>query len=192
LPAPPPGLVIRAAASADIPNLTQLANDPGYRQGTLRLPYQSVEATGRWFAGLCPGDYVLVAELEQVVIGNAALHRQSGRHAHVGVLGMGVRDAVRGRGVDTALLTAILALADDWLALRRLELTVFTDNAQRSPFTSGTALSARGSWPPTRFAAVPTSTRCSWPGCSMRDHDRPAGWGPPSRNVGDGIATGSG
>ena len=43
-------------------------------------------------------------------------------------MGIGVRDSVRRRGVGTALLRAILELADNWLDLRRLELTVFADN----------------------------------------------------------------
>ena len=37
---PPPGLVIRAATAADVPALCSLANEPGYRWGTLRLPFR--------------------------------------------------------------------------------------------------------------------------------------------------------
>jgi putative acetyltransferase len=129
VPAPPPGLVIRAAGAADVPALTELANDPGYRSGTLRLPYQSVEETARILAALGARDQLLVAVHDGVVVGNAGLHRQSGRRRHVATLGMGVRDACRGRGIGTALLRALLDLADNWLDLRRLELTVFTDNA---------------------------------------------------------------
>jgi putative acetyltransferase len=122
-------LVIRATATADVPALCALANDPGYRWGTLRLPYQTVEETARWFSGLTPGDHALVAELDGEVVGNAGLHRQRGRRQHVAVLGMGVRDAVRCRGIGSALLAALIDLADNWLDLRRLELTVFHDNA---------------------------------------------------------------
>ena len=125
---PPPGLVVRAATGADVPGLCDLANDPGYRWGTLRLPYQTVEQTGRWLTGRGPDDHLLVAELDGAVVGNAGLHRQRGRRGHVGVLGMGVRDAVRRRGVGTALLAAVVDLADNWLGLARLELSVFADN----------------------------------------------------------------
>jgi L-phenylalanine/L-methionine N-acetyltransferase len=37
--------------------------------------------------------------------------------------------AWRGHGIGTALLTALIELADNWLDLRRLELCVFEDNA---------------------------------------------------------------
>lgn len=130
MPAPPPGLILRAVTAADAVSLTELANDPGYRRGTLRLPYQTVEETARVIAGMQGGDHLLVAELDGAVVGNAGLHRQAGRRHHVGVLGMGVRDACQGRGIGTALLLALLDLADNWLDLRRLELTVFTDNAR--------------------------------------------------------------
>jgi putative acetyltransferase len=39
------------------------------------------------------------------------------------------RKAYQGQGVGTALLAALLDLADNWLGLRRLELQVYTDNA---------------------------------------------------------------
>jgi putative acetyltransferase len=125
----PSGLVIRATTVADVPALCSLANEPGYRAGTLRLPYQTVEETGRWFAALGSNDHPLVAVLDDEVVGNIGLHRQRGRRCHVGVLGMGVRDAMRRRGIGTALLAAVVDLADNWLDLRRLELTVFVDNA---------------------------------------------------------------
>jgi putative acetyltransferase len=41
---------------------------------------------------------------------------------------MGVDQAFQGRGVGTALLAALIDLADNWYNLRRMELEVFTDN----------------------------------------------------------------
>ena len=41
---------------------------------------------------------------------------------------MAVRDDRQGRGVGTALMTAAIELADRWLNLQRLELSVYTDN----------------------------------------------------------------
>jgi putative acetyltransferase len=43
---------------------------------------------------------------------------------------MGVHDDSQGRGVGTALMAAMVALADSWLGLRRLELYVYADNAR--------------------------------------------------------------
>ena len=42
---------------------------------------------------------------------------------------MAVRDDWQGKGVGTALMEAVLDLADNWLNLTRVELTVYTDNA---------------------------------------------------------------
>jgi putative acetyltransferase len=39
-----------------------------------------------------------------------------------------VRDDWHGRGVGTALMTAIVDLADNWIGYSRLELTAYTDN----------------------------------------------------------------
>ena len=127
--AAPPGLVIRAADPEDVPALAEIANEPGYRWGTLRLPYQSLEQTRRWFAGLGGHETILVAELDEQVVGNGGLHRQAGRRQHTAVLGMGVRDAFQRRGIGTAILAALVDTADNWLDLRRLELTVYADNA---------------------------------------------------------------
>jgi putative acetyltransferase len=41
---------------------------------------------------------------------------------------MGVADDLTGRGIGTALLRALLDAADNWLDIRRIELTVFADN----------------------------------------------------------------
>ena len=48
---------------------------------------------------------------------------------HVGSIGMAVRDDWQGRGVGTALMEAALDLADNWLNLTRVELSVYVDNA---------------------------------------------------------------
>jgi putative acetyltransferase len=41
---------------------------------------------------------------------------------------MGVHDDFIGRGIGAALLGELVEAADNWLAITRLELTVFTDN----------------------------------------------------------------
>ncbi len=41
---------------------------------------------------------------------------------------MAVHDKCQGQGIGTALMEAAIELADKWLNLVRLELTVYTDN----------------------------------------------------------------
>ncbi|MBF4242980.1 GNAT family N-acetyltransferase, partial [Vibrio anguillarum] len=46
----------------------------------------------------------------------------------VGTFGMGVKDDVQCLGVGSALLKTVIDLADNWLNLKRIELTVYVDN----------------------------------------------------------------
>ena len=122
-------LVIRAARSADAEAITAMVNMPGFRSGTLRLPFQTIAETRAWLDNPAPCAKQLVAEYEGQIIGDIGLTpAQFGRRRHAAGLGMGVHDAFVGRGVGSALIGAVLDIADNWLALRRIELTVFADN----------------------------------------------------------------
>jgi L-phenylalanine/L-methionine N-acetyltransferase len=125
---PNPDFLIRAARPSDVEAITALVNLPGFRRGTLRLPYQSITETARRFSDANPNSQGLVAELNGEIVGEIGLMRQGGRRAHVASIGMGVHDAYAGRGIGSALMAAVIDLADNWLNLRRLELTVFVDN----------------------------------------------------------------
>ena len=122
-----PGLRIRAAEPKDAEAIAALTNLPGFRWGTLQLPFRTTEhIRGRMERS---ADVLSVlAEVDGQVIGSASLTSLSGRRSHVGQLGMGVHDAWTGRGTGSALLAALLDAADQWLGLRRVELTVWTDN----------------------------------------------------------------
>jgi L-phenylalanine/L-methionine N-acetyltransferase len=122
-------LFIRAFRPSDAEELADLINGPGYRWGTLRLPHQSPEGVRKWIESFGPTTTSLVAIRNGHVVGSADLEHHQGRRSHVGSLGMGVRDGCTRQGIGTALLHELLHIADQWLALKRLELTVFVDNA---------------------------------------------------------------
>jgi len=97
--------------------------------GTLQLPFPSEEAWKERLAKFTDRDYGLVACVEREIVGMLSLHASRRlRRAHVGDLGMAVHDKWAGKGVGTALMKAAIELADKWLNLTRLELTVYTDN----------------------------------------------------------------
>lgn len=123
------GLVIRATRSSDCEGVTELANMPGYRAGTLRLPFQSFEYTRKWVESDDPNAVNIVAVAGEKIVGQARLRCYGGRRAHAGDIGMGVHDGWQGRGVGTALLSALVDTADNWLNLKRIELAVYVDNA---------------------------------------------------------------
>ncbi len=123
-------LRVRARELRDAEALTAISACPGVIAGTLQLPFRSVET---WRGRLSTADplvHGLVAELDGRVVGSLTLHVEANpRRRHTGGLGMGVHDDYQGRGVGSALVAAALDLADNWLGLERLELTVFVDNA---------------------------------------------------------------
>ncbi|WP_349958730.1 GNAT family N-acetyltransferase [Rhizobium sp. ZPR3] len=119
---------IRAARPSDAEGIAAIANLPGFRAGTLRLPFQSTEETQRWLDKHDPNATRLVAVLDGQIVGNAGLNRLSGRRIHSGSIGMGVHDDFTGCGIGSALMAALVDTADNWLAIKRLELTVYVDN----------------------------------------------------------------
>lgn len=50
------------------------------------------------------------------------------RRRHVADLWHDGADDMQGKGVGSALMAAIVEMADKWLQITRLELTVYTDN----------------------------------------------------------------
>lgn len=120
---------IRAIRLSDAEAVTALMNLPGYRAGTLRPPFQRIEDVRRRLENLTGDSLNLVAVLDDEIVGNASMTRCTGRRLHAAGIGMGVHDDYSGRGVGTALLGALVDSADNWLGIKRLELTVYIDNA---------------------------------------------------------------
>jgi putative acetyltransferase len=123
-------IVIRAAEVRDAEAITRIYNAPRAQWGTLQLPFVSVEARRKRLAEPRPGFYNLVAEVEGDVIGSIGMDTfgDRPRKAHVASIGMAVRDDWQSKGVGTALMQAVVDLADRWLQIRRMELEVYTDN----------------------------------------------------------------
>jgi putative acetyltransferase len=50
------------------------------------------------------------------------------RRRHVGTIAIAVKGGRQGQGIGNRLLGSVIDLADNWMNLLRLELTVFVDN----------------------------------------------------------------
>lgn len=123
-------IVIRRAELRDAEALCVVMGAPGAQAGTLQMPMPSVEMWRKRIADQPQDDYFLVAEVDGVVVANAGLHVAGRtRRRHAASVGMSVRDDWHGKGVGSALMARIVELADHWFDYRRLELTVYTDNA---------------------------------------------------------------
>ncbi len=120
--------VIRHAEPADIEAIKAIYDQSSVYANTLQLPYQPVSNWQKLYnAGT--GFYNLVAEVEGKVVGQLGLQVcQSPRRRHVAELGMGVSEEYQGQGIGSALLRAALEMADNWLNIRRVELTVYVSN----------------------------------------------------------------
>ena len=127
---PPLEIIVRHAEPGDYEALHRIFSDPLVVAGTLQLPLPSAEMWRRRLVEPPEGLFSLVACLGDEVVGEISLHTNPTRWRmrHVASIGMAVRDDRQGQGVGTALMQAVLDLADNWLNLTRTELRVYTDN----------------------------------------------------------------
>lgn len=127
---PPSEITVRAGEPADVPAVTEVMNQPRAYWGTLQWPYHSVAFRQEKFQ-LDRNNVMLVAELDGRVVGFVGLHREvAHRRSHAAGLGMAVHDAFAGRGAGSALMAAVVELAERWWGVRRLELNVYADNTR--------------------------------------------------------------
>jgi putative acetyltransferase len=129
-PRPKTDILIRALEPADLADLTEAWNQPLAVANTLQLPYTSLDFVQKRHAGTPGSPTRLAAVIDGKVVGMIFLGRQENRRSHAGSIGMAVHDAYAGRGAGTALMAAIIDLADNWLQLKRLELGVYADNTR--------------------------------------------------------------
>ena len=71
----PPDITIRAAEPSDVPALTELHNQPRAYWGTLQTPFTSMAAREKRFAGRGDNEIVLVALIDDKVVGSAGMVR---------------------------------------------------------------------------------------------------------------------
>jgi putative acetyltransferase len=123
-------IVIRRALPTDYEAFASSLGDPLVYPGTLQLPYPSPEMWRKRLAEMPDTDILLVATSNGEVVGHAGLHSvgKSQRRAHAMMLGITVSAEWQGKGIGRMLMKALLDVADGWLNIFRIELSVFTDN----------------------------------------------------------------
>lgn len=120
---------IRHSEKSDIAGIKEIYAQPSCYAGTLQLPYPSLD---KWHQKLekFPGNFhSLVAVVDGNIVGQIGMQVFTRpRRKHAANLGMGVSESYQGKGVGSKLLQSVLDLADNWLAVTRIELEVYTDN----------------------------------------------------------------
>jgi putative acetyltransferase len=121
---------IRRSEPDDYRVICEIFSQPNAIRGTLQIPFPSAESWRKRLADQSEDRIGLVACIDGEVVGDISLvyGDRTPRRRHVGQLGIVVHDDWQGRGIGTALMKAAVDLADRWLNLNRLELTVYTDN----------------------------------------------------------------
>ncbi|WP_413283630.1 GNAT family N-acetyltransferase [Vibrio sp. MA40-2] len=120
---------IRKSEPSDAQLIKEIYQCPNAYSCTLQLPHPTVEMWTKRMSNIPDNVHSYVAELDGKVVGNLGLEVCTNhRRRHVASFGMGVKDNELGKGIGKALLSAAVDLADNWLNLKRLELTVYIDN----------------------------------------------------------------
>ena len=126
---PATDLVIRPPQKDDVEALYELMGHPLVARTTLQIPSQEIGLTERRLSQLGPGLYRLVAEANGRAVGMASLFQeQNPRRRHAAGLGMSVHPDYWGQRIGSALMDALIDLADNWLNITRVELDVNVDN----------------------------------------------------------------
>ena len=121
-------VIIRSILLQDAEALWKIARQEGVIETTMALPSLRLEQRLKSIGELSENDHYMVAERAGEVVGVAGLTVGTGRTRHSGSLFIYVARQQQGQGIGTRLMQALLDLADNWLLLRRVELTVLTEN----------------------------------------------------------------
>ena len=123
-------IIVRPVHPDDAADLYEIVCDPRVNTTLVQLPSMEFSETQKWIAERKPGQHRLVAEVGDKVVGSCSLtHNRRPRMMHSAMLGLMVHHDYWGQGVGSALMAALMNLADNWLNLHRVQLDVLTDNA---------------------------------------------------------------
>jgi L-phenylalanine/L-methionine N-acetyltransferase len=125
---PAENIIIRPIRLEDAEALWTIARQQGVIEMTVALPSLRLDQRIKSIQGLSENDHYMIAEQAGQVVGIAGLTVGTGRQRHSGYLFLYVAAQHQGQGIGSQLLQTLLDLADQWLLLRRVELTVLTEN----------------------------------------------------------------
>lgn len=108
---------------------------PGVQETISSLYTERLEVAEHFIKSLAKDDFILVADVhdgdEYRLVGSIGISIDTNpRRRHVGRLGIMVRTDWQGKGIGRKLLAKIIDLSDNWLMLKRIELTVFAENEE--------------------------------------------------------------
>jgi putative acetyltransferase len=121
-------ITIRHGDAHDVDAIRTISAQPAVCKNTPQHPFPSFEKWQQRLERIREQGVSLVAEVDGAVVGYLAPHTEPNpRRRHAAGLGMMVDAAHHGRGIGSRLLAAAIDLAENWLNVTRIELTVFVD-----------------------------------------------------------------
>jgi putative acetyltransferase len=123
---------LRRRDPQDVADLFDLFNERSVLEFALmRDPFGSADEVELWLKRMSAlARFELVAVCDGRCVGFGAIYGLRDHLDHCGALMLAVRESWRGRGTGALLLDALLRAGSELLGLRKLQLTVLTDNAQ--------------------------------------------------------------
>ena len=122
-------IIIRHSEKIDITAIKNIYAQPNNYAGTLQLPYPSIDKWEKRLNNMPDNFHSLVAIVDSKVVGQLGMDVLiQPRRKHVANIGMAVSDLYKGKGVGTKLLEVAIDMAQNWVAVKRIELEVYTDN----------------------------------------------------------------
>jgi len=120
---------VRHSLPSDAAQLNHLYAQTQLYSDTLQLPLPTLARWEERLADTSPSLFSYVACDGERIVGQITLRIEPNlRRRHVASFGMGVDASYHGQGVGSLLLQTITDLCDNWINVRRIELTVFVDN----------------------------------------------------------------
>lgn len=126
--------IIRPIEVKDAKGINALRRMPGVFENILGIPSEQLKRNEEFLKNMDNNQHQLVAitvtpEGEELLIGTAGLVVYANpRMRHSGSIGIMIHKDYQNAGIGYALMKALIDIADNWLMLVRIDLSVFEDN----------------------------------------------------------------
>lgn len=122
-------ILIRKVCDDDYRQIAEIYADHQVIAQTTQQPYTDAAHWKEFYRSKSPQTVELVAVVDNRVVGHLGiLPNISPRKKHVCSFGLAVHSNYQNMGVGKKLMEALVDLADNWLNISKIQLTVFTDN----------------------------------------------------------------
>ncbi|WP_406687196.1 GNAT family N-acetyltransferase [Rossellomorea vietnamensis] len=121
---------IRPIEVKDAERIVEIMRQKTVLPNIIALPSLRVEKFESRLKNPSTNQHDFIAEVDGMVVGLCGLSQGLGRRSHTGSLFVFIDEQYHGRGIGTSLIQNAIDLADNWLMIERIELTVIDVNTK--------------------------------------------------------------